>query len=154
VKAAGTANHRQAKAWLDGKSGFKHVLDALDAPDVSIISGGSAAVRNHIETSLEAKGWSSPVVVAAGYNVELGFLRDRVVVQVQTGNVARAFYDLMKIQALHFQGRVDCGVLVLPQAAAARRMGGNLAQFERVSSELGGIFFHQVTVPVLILGFE
>jgi Restriction endonuclease BglII len=154
VKAGATANHRQARALLDGRGALKPISNALDAPDVRIVPGGSAAVREHIEAYLNRRGWASPVTVADGYNVQLGFIKDRIVLQVQTGNVARAFYDLMKMQALHHQGKVDCGVLIVPMASASRTIGGNLAQFERVNGELEGIFFHQVTVPVLILGFE
>jgi hypothetical protein len=139
---------------LEGKGALKQITDALNAPDIRIVHSGSGAVRDHIDTHLGHRGWASPVTVAEGFKVELGFIKDRIVIQVQTGNVARAFYDLMKMQALFHDGKVDCGVLIVPMAAAARTIGGNLAQFERVNSELEGIFFHQVTIPVLILGFE
>ncbi len=154
MKSGGTANHRQARAYLEGKNAYKQVLAALDAPQVRIQHGGSAAVRSHIEGFLKGKGWASPVEVMPGFNVELNLMVERIVLQVQTGNVARAFYDLMKMQSLHHQGRADCGVLVVPMAEAARKIGGNLAQLERVSNELEGVFFHQITIPVLVIGFE
>ena len=94
------------------------------------------------------------MLVADDVDLTLNLVKDKVVVQVQLGNVARAFYDLMKMQAMHTQNRAACGVLVVPTSAAARQIGSNLAQFERVSKELQGVFFHQITIPVLVVGIE
>jgi len=154
MKVGGKASHRLAGSYLEGRRPYEHVLEALEAPDVPVVHGGSATVRAHIEDYLQRHGWASPVTVTTGFNVKLNLTAGRTVLQVQTGNVARAFYDLMKMQALHQQGRADCGVLVVPMAAAARVVGGNLAQFERVSNELEGVFYHQITIPILIVGFE
>jgi len=154
MKLAAVSSHRQARAVLREKKLETQVLDMIDAPDVRIGRRSSEDVRAQVTNYLKSKGWASPVRVADDFDVELQLSRDLVVVQLQTGNIARAFYDLMKMQALHHRSRSDCGVLVLPTAEAARRMGSNLAQYERVVNELAGVFYHQVTVPVLVIGFE
>ncbi|MCV0384720.1 MAG: hypothetical protein K5799_14960 [Erythrobacter sp.] len=154
MKSAATASHRQASAVLQAKNLHKVVPAALDAPAIAIGRGCSDEVKTYIEDFLKSKGWASPVEVAPGFDVSLNLMASKVVLHVQTGNMVRAFYDLMKMQALHQQNRADCGVLIVPTAAAARRMGSNLAQFERVRNELEGVFFHQITIPVLIAAFE
>jgi hypothetical protein len=154
VKLAAVTSHREAQAVLAEKQLEMQMLEMLNAADVRIGRRSSDDIRAHVASYLNAKGWASPVRVADTFDVELQSSRDLVVVQLQTGNVARAFYDLMKMEALHHQSRADAGVLVVPKADAARRMGSNLAQYERVVNELHGVFYQQITIPVLVLGFE
>jgi hypothetical protein len=154
VKAAGFASHRDARVLLERQRLLTQITGALEAPSVRVGRASSNAVKSHIEDFLRAKGWASPVDVAPNFDLRLNLMRQRTVLQVQTGNIARAFYDLMKMQSLHYQGRAECGVLIVPTAEAARTMGSNLAQFERVRHELEGVFYRQITMPVFIAGFE
>ena len=154
MKLAAVTSHRQARAILRDKKLEAHVLDMLDASAVRIGRRSTDDVRRHVAAFLTERGWASPVRVADSFDLELQCSRDSVVVQLQTGNIARAFYDLMKMQSLHQQSLAEAGVLVVPVADAARRMGSNLAQYERVVNELAGVFYHQITVPVLVVGFE
>jgi hypothetical protein len=118
-------------------------------------SGCSTKIKAHIDKKLEADGWARPVLIHPGLGPDLNALHPKkVVLQVQTGNIARAFYDLMKMESLHQQNRAVCGVLVVPSASAARKIGGNLANFDRVQEELHTLFFHQVSIPLLLAAFE
>lgn len=154
MRVGAVASHRQAREILDSLKRDKAVLLALNAPSVSIGRRATNAIKTHVEGQLKADGWASPVVVSDDVDLTLNLTKDKVLVQVQMGNIARAFYDLMKMQAMHHQDRAVCAVLVVPMAAAARQMGSNLAQFERVTKELQGVFFHQITIPVLVVGIE
>ena len=72
---------------------------------------------------------------------------------MQTGNITRAFYDLMKFEVMHKNDRVDAAVLIVPTSGAARSLGSNLANFTRVINELE-LFRHIITVPCLVLGID
>ena len=62
--------------------------------------------------------------------------RGRIGLCVQCGNIARAMYDLTKLQALHAAGEIDAAVIVVPTRDAARVLGSNLADFARLLREL------------------
>ena len=154
VRVGATASHRQARELLQTLRRDRVVLSAMDAPTLTIGRRATDAIKTHIEDQLKADGWASPVEVSTDADLTLNLIKDKVVVQVQLGNITRAFYDLMKMQAMHQQDRAVCAVLVVPMAEAARKMGSNLAQYERVTKELQAVFFHQITIPVLVVGVE
>lgn len=154
MRVGAIASHRQARELLQTLKRDKNVLSALDIPALIVGRGASDEIKTKIENHLKADGWASPVEVSKDMDLTLNLTKEKLVVQIQMGNITRAFYDLMKMQAMHQQDRAICAVLVVPMAEAARRMGSNLAQFERVTKELQQVFFHQVTIPVLVVGIE
>jgi hypothetical protein len=86
--------------------------------------------------------------------VAVNAVKDKVALQVQLGNMARAFYDLMKLESLFHQGRAECGVLVLATQEAARDLGANHASFERVATEVRTVFADQIRIPLAIFAIE
>jgi len=154
LKFADSHSHRSAKQLLDRMGLHAEITRALDAPELSVAPGCSRRVKRHVALELGNKGWASPMMVDATLDLEVNFGKDACLLQVQTGNIARAFYDLMKMQSMFEHQRADCAVLVVPTRRAARIIGGNLAQFERVKEELEAAFYDQIGVPVYLIGFE
>ena len=154
MKFAEAASHHSAKELLDAKGLRQHVIDALNAPTVMIKKGSSRAVKDHIEESLSRNGWASPIAIDPALGIEVNAGRDGIVLQVQPGNIARAYYDLMKMQSLYAQRRAVCGVLIVPSSLASRKLGSNLARFERVRQELDAVFSQQIVVPIYLVAFE
>jgi hypothetical protein len=70
------------------------------------------------------------------------------------GNVARAFYDLMKLQRLFDLEMISVGVLIVPMKSAAVKIGSNLASFERLSEEHELMFRSQINAPLVIFGIS
>ena len=64
------------------------------------------------------------------------YKRKRVQVEVQFSNVARAIYDVFKMQVSYSQGLIDVGVLIVPRQSFAETIGQNIASFERLAREL------------------
>jgi hypothetical protein len=154
LKPVGEWSHRFGAEALDQKRTRDFIRALLQAPGVRVGPGSSVAIKQHVTEGLSKAGWAMPVRLDDEHEVELNALRDGVVLQVQTGNMARAFYDLMKIESVYLSGRASCGVLILPSTQGARLMGDNIANFERISGELAHVFFHQVTCPILLVAFE
>jgi hypothetical protein len=73
--------------------------------------------------------------------------------QIQTGNVSRAFYDLLKMQYLYMQKKIEAAALAVPTKDAANLIASNVAHSERVWGELQ-LFDRIITVPTLIIAFE
>ena len=79
---------------------------------------------------------------------------DKIGLCIQTGNVARTYADMLKLQALYTDGKINAGVLVLPVKECADTFGKNVANFERFLRELLYVFSKVITVPLLVVGFS
>ncbi len=148
-------NHRGAKDRLQSMDLYTFVRSLVDAAAVMVQAGSAPIIKKHIDSRLREHGWAMPAPVRQGYNPSLNALHpDHVVLRVQTGNIARAFYDLLKMEAVFAQDRAVCGVLIVPDSGASRKMGGNLADFRRIRDELDVLYAPVISLPVLLLGFE
>jgi hypothetical protein len=154
MQTAQTHSHRRAEEELSDKGLLQEVLHLCNAPLIGVAPGMSPDIKTHLDSRLAELGWANEPRVHPDYNPTINAMRQGVGLTVQTGNITRAFYDLMKFQAMYLRNRVDVSVLILPTAAAASTLGSNIANFGRVTEELGELFFHIVTVPVLIISFE
>lgn len=153
MQTAQTHSHRRAEEELTDKGLLAEVLGLANAPLLGVAPGMAPQIKSHFEARWTELGWANEPTVDPQHNLTINAMKQRVGLTVQTGNVARAFYDLLKFQAMYFHGRVDVAVLMLPTAAGASTLGSNIANFARVTDELG-LFFHIVTVPLLVVSFE
>jgi len=67
--------------------------------------------------------------------------------------MSRAPYDLLKLQYLFQSERIEAAALALPTKKAAKIIGDNIANAERVIKELE-LFDRVITVPILVVVFE
>lgn len=77
----------------------------------------------------------------------------RIQVEVQFGNASRFYADIFKCQTAASQDLCDLGLIIVPTANLARRIGSNIASFERAAKELPSAKF-QITIPILLIGIE
>lgn len=146
-------SHRHGLEIIKDMGEYEGIAGLLNDPSVMIEHRCAVKVNEAIARNLSLQGWAAEPEVCPGYKLTINAMRNRVGLTVQTGNVARAFYDLMKFQAMHLNGRIDSAVLILPSAEAARLMGSNIANFDRVTGELL-LFKHVITCPCMVISFE
>ncbi|MCH7540095.1 MAG: restriction endonuclease [Proteobacteria bacterium] len=132
---------------------LEEVRGFLDAPAIGMAKGAATVLNRHIRSELSRNGWALDARVHPSFNLDINALKTRVGLTVQTGNITRAFYDLIKFEAMHANDRIDAALLILPSRGAASALGSNIANFTRVTNELG-LFRHIITVPCLVLGFD
>lgn len=72
---------------------------------------------------------------------------------IQTGNMARIYADLMKLQAMYLNNHIKAAVIILPSQEAAKHMGDNIAQANRLQRELE-IFKKAYHVPTIVYALE
>lgn len=111
------------------------------------------AMNNWLENSFRLAGWEVHPRIVPGTQLEGDYRKERVQVEVQFGNVARYTYDLLKFQVAYSRNEVDVGILAVPVQALAKRMGSNVAYYERVERELPHAKL-SITLPILVLGLE
>lgn len=153
MQTAQTHSHRRAEEELADKGLLEEVLGLSNAPMLGVAPGMAPQIKTYLESCWVELGWANEPAVDPQHNLTVNAMKQRVAMTVQTGNITRAFYDLLKFQAMYLRDRIDAAVLIVPTAAAASTLGSNIANYSRVTDELG-LFFHIITVPVLIVSFE
>ena len=125
----------------------------VNIQEIEMSRRSTRVINNGVEKQMSDKGWALSMRVQANYKLAINGYKNRVGLTVQTGNIVRAFYDLMKFEVMYKNDRIDVAVLVVPTAGAARVLGSNIANFTRVTNELK-LFRHIITVPCLVLGID
>jgi len=146
------SHHNGHDQWRDRDSD-EWLTDIFEKPDIAVGAGSSSLVRDHVKAEFAAEGWSYDVRIDQNFDLTVFGIKDDLAFQLQTGNISRAPYDLLKLQHLFQCRRVEAAALALPMKVAANRMGSNIANFERIMSELM-LFDRTITVPLFLIGFE
>lgn len=132
---------------------LKFLREIFEAPTVKIVLGSSTRIREHVSHALISDGWATPFSVPGLSQLEITAKKNSMGFQIQTGNVSRYAYDLLKLQSVYMSRQITCACLAVPSAIAAREIGGNLASSARVIEELR-VFSKFITVPLVVLAFD
>lgn len=110
--------------------------------------------KDDLSVKLTALGWAGKVLLSTRSNISITAMFKNIGLCAQTGNMARMYADLMKLQALYMDEKIKAAIFVIPTKACANSFGGNIANCERFLNELTNIFSKVITVPMLIIGFD
>lgn len=125
----------------------------FDAPNVHVGPKSGAAIRAHVAKNLGESGWAIDCRIAPHFDLTVTAKKGDLAFQVQTGNVSRAAYDLLKLQHLYLTEGIGAAALAVPTKVGASRIGSNIANSDRMWDELQ-LFSRQITVPMLLVAFE
>lgn len=146
------SHHNGREAW-QSRELDEWLTDLFEAPSVSIGSGATMGIRDHLRAELEKDGWAFNVRVDPQADLTVFAKKNELVIQVQTGNISRYVYDLLKIQHLYSKREIEAGALAVPTKEAAQQIGSNIANIDRIWNELR-IFDRVITVPLLVIAFD
>jgi hypothetical protein len=132
---------------------LEDVVAAAAAVEVRVERGAAPRIRDKFVAELRSRGWSSEVTVARGSDMSITSMREGIGLCLQTGNMARMYADLMKLQTLYLDNAIQGAVLVLPSQPVALAIGENIAQAARLERELE-IFRKAYYVPTLVVSLE
>lgn len=146
-------DHHHGRAAWEERELYDWVTDVFEAPSIKMQPGCTNEIRNHIANEFTAEGWALNVKIDQELRNTVTAIKDDLAFQVQTGNMSRAPYDLLKLEYLSQSKRIKAAAFALPTKYAASKIGSNIANFERVSKELA-IFAQVIHVPILLIAFE
>lgn len=153
MKLAWAYSHHNADAEWAERELRDWLTDVFEAPTIRLRPGVTHEIRQHVRIEFEKEGWALNVKIDPDYELSVFALRDDLGVHLQTGNMSRAPYDLLKLQYLYTAKKIEAAALALPTKAGALALGSNIAHADRVSSELS-LFNRIITVPILLIAFE
>ncbi|WP_054312115.1 BglII/BstYI family type II restriction endonuclease [Mesorhizobium sp. 1M-11] len=132
---------------------LSEVVAAATAIEVRAERGAAPRIRDRFVAELREKGWSGEVTVARGSDMSITSMRNGIGLCLQTGNMARMYADLIKLQTLYLDNAIEAAIFVLPSQPLAAAIGDNIAQATRLQRELE-IFRKAYHVPTLVLSLE
>lgn len=110
-------------------------------------------IRDAFLAELKRSGWSSEIAVSMDSDMTITSMKENVGLCLQTGNMARMYADLIKLQTLYLDNAIKSAAIVVPSQPMAALLGDNIAQATRLGRELA-IFRKAYHVPTLIFSLE
>lgn len=153
MNCATTYSHLNGEGVWQGLSLRQWALDIFDAPKIKVGQEPTKTIHTHVENELIRSGWGTDVSIDPGVGLTVYARKRDLAFQVQTGNISRYTYDLLKFQYLYEKRDIQSGALAIPTKPAAQAIGSNIANAERVIKELA-IFDRIITIPLLVIAFE
>lgn len=131
----------------------KEIATAIGAIAIKPAVGAAAKMRDAFLMNLKSSGWSSEVPVSRDSDMTITSLKNGVGLCLQTGNMARIYADLMKLQVMYLNNFIKSAAIILPSHPLAKQLGSNIAQAKRLERELE-IFKKAYHVPTLVFALE
>ena len=110
--------------------------------------------KDDLSDQLKMQGWSGKVNLSVKSSISITAVLQDVGLCTQTGNMARMYADLMKLQAMYMDQKIKAAIFVLPTKECANAFGVNIANYQRFLNELTNVFSKVITIPMLIIGFD
>lgn len=147
-------HHSAGTVWEKKNSDLKKMLiDVFAEPKVKISLGCTSAIREHVSGKLREEGWALNVSIDNDSMLKVLAIQGNFAFQLQTGNISRVAYDLLKLQYLYQTKRIEAAALALPTKSAAKTIGDNIANAERIIREMR-LFDRIITLPILVIAFD
>ncbi len=145
--------HRNAATPWRERDQYEWLTDVFAMPSIKIERACTAAIRQHVADEFVKEGWALNVKLSSESSIKVGAIKDDLAFQLQTGNWSRAPYDFLKLEYLHKTNRIKAAAYAVPTVEAGKVIGDNLANADRVIRELE-LFYHVITVPILVIAFD
>lgn len=131
----------------------KEIAAAIHGIAVKPTRGAATKLRDAFLVGLRASGWSGEVAVSRDSDMTITSMKNQAGLCLQTGNMARMYADLMKLQALYLDNAISAAAIVVPSQPIAVLLGSNVAQAKRLERELE-IFKKAYYVPTIVFALE
>ncbi|WP_171136796.1 restriction endonuclease [Ruegeria sp. HKCCC1038] len=146
------SHHNGVDLWHD-RDLYEWATDIFEAPKIKVGEVSTTVIRDHVKSELEADGWAFNVRIDAEVDLSVFARKGDLAFQLQTGNISRYAYDLLKLQHLYAKREIESAILAVPTKEAAIKIGSNIANSERIWNELN-IFDRFITLPIMLITFE
>jgi hypothetical protein len=153
MKLAFVYDHHNACAEWSLRELEEWLKDIFTAPGITLRPRCTPQIRQHVLNAFSNEGWALDVKIDPILNLTVFAMKGDMAFQLQTGNMSRAPYDLLKLQYLFQSEKINCAAMAVPTRDGAIAIGENIANAKRLSNELK-LFNRVITVPILLIAFD
>lgn len=118
------------------KSCVDEVSSCIESLKMNVQQGSGTKIREHLIYELIKNGWAKDFRVSVNSQISITAKKNSCGLCIQTGNMARMYADLIKLQSLGSNGIIDIAIIVVPSLEMAKEIGGNIANSDRLIREL------------------
>ncbi|EOO24860.1 hypothetical protein ICM_05881 [Bacillus cereus BAG1X2-3] len=147
-----TYNHHLGKQAIKDEI-VQSLIDSLETVEFKFKKGCARNLRQTIERLMQLQGWSGKIKIDKSRGITITSMKENIGLCLQTGNVGRFYADMLKLQTLYLNGKVDAGIYILPTKQAALIMGDNIANYDRFVEELD-LYKKIITIPIHVIGID
>ena len=153
MKICDTYSHLYAADKLKAKGNVLSEIESI-LTNGQLIFGKSrpSQIKASVSSQFNEKGWADKIRVGQS-RLTISFLKAKVGVCFQLGNVARTYADIMKLSQLGKKNVIDVGVIIVPHKIESKKLGANYAQYDRLSAEINH-FEDIINTPILVIGLS
>lgn len=153
MKTANQYDHLRGFQNVKYKDGIlTEIKEILSLNNLRFGSNSPKDIKREINNRFNEKGWADKVKISNS-NLTISFLKSKVGICFQIGNVARTYADILKLSQLYNIGVIDVGIIIVPNQLESKKMGANYADFKRLTGELK-LFKDIVPIPILVIGLS
>lgn len=131
----------------------QEIETAIHACTITPARRKASEIGGAIVAELVTSGWSGKVKLARGSKITITSTKNSVGLCLQTGNMARLYADLLKLQQMFLNKAIKAGVMIVPSRATAKRLGDNIAHANRLQCELD-IFRSVIHMPLIVMAVD
>lgn len=146
-------NYRSGREVIPGEI-TNSVISVIEALDYSLGKYDIKHFKDDLSDQLKMQGWSGKVNLSIKSSISITSILKDVGLCTQTGNMARMYADLLKLQAMYMDDKIKAAIFVIPTKDCANSFGGNVANYDRFLNELTNVFSKVITVPMVVIGFD
>jgi len=127
---------------------FEELSDVLNSME-SDFETNSTAFRTEFKEKIILKGFSNAYRINIHHSISITSIKKNVGVCLQLGNIARVFYDLLKISYSYTHNNEFQFIIICPLDP-----NGNRAYYKRAVSEIKDLYSTYLSVPIRIIGIS
>jgi len=149
MKVCDYFSHLDSQIIISEKKLFEEISNCLTINNLYFVRGNPAMIKKLVGERFNDQGWADRINLKNS-KISISFLKSKVGVCFQIGNVARMYADILKLSYLFDEGIIEVGVLCVPHQIESSLLGANYARYDRLKTELK-LFKNIIKVPILII---
>lgn len=139
-----------AEAIVSAQGHLSEIEKAIHTTKYGVSANWTKRKKEFLD-ALMSLGWTTDCVLDRNLKITISAVKGRTGIAFQTGNIARAAYDILKLSGLYGAREIDAAIVLAPM----QEINGdnNKIFFERVSRE-AEFLTRAIPMPLLILGIN
>ena len=151
MKISDDYSHRNALFILSSIPDIYNEIEiVITKCEYSFEKHNTELIKKYLSSEFNKLGWADRVKINKKSNLTINFIKDKIGLCIQLGNVARTYADLLKISYLVQQKGIKAGIIIVPGEKESKLLGANYANFERLVREVT-LFSEIIEAPILII---
>ncbi|MDR1075243.1 MAG: hypothetical protein LBL59_02775 [Xanthomonadaceae bacterium] len=131
----------------------QEIENAVSACEIAPARRAASKIGDAIMVALNKEGWSGEVALAGrASKISITSMKQETGLCMQTGNMSRMYADLLKLQHMFLSNTIKVGAMIVPSHDAAKNLGDNIANADRLTRELD-IFRKVIHMPLVVFAF-